>query len=491
MKSIVNLFIVLFYTALQAQAQNFQPIVADSNISFYLDPTTSKIHAIKIDSNYLTKNDRIFELHKTWNNDGSCVKPNGPSWLGSKFIVDQNGRYLFFSSTGDTVFFYPNTNINTEWLFYTYNSIDSNYVMAKITKKSVLSFLNITDSIIEISFKEYSQDGKALPVASMQYPIQISKKHGFISMYNWNELEYNGMKTTNKPLTIFGMTKYNLGETFLTQRKLYDFSIGDEFHYEIANLGPGISPNYKANRIKKVISKYTSNNTDTIIYTYSRKEFIDYMNTNKPNYNDTLINDTIKETRMVREDKLYVPNEPIPYPTYNGGYWGNELQWRKNDTRLRYSVPQVFYYTSDSICWRQAHGDPGETRTYMIGCGLFERISGGGIFTESSERLVYVNKKDGTLWGIPVKVGLVNQGVKNAFDLFPNPIHKGETLQIKIDKRGAYSLKILNILGEVLFTANAEAFNDHINLDHLNAGIYFINITENNHIVYSQKLIKE
>ena len=140
------------------QAQNFQPIIADSNISFYLDPTTSKIHAIKIDSNYLIKNNQIFELHKTWNKkDWSCVKPNGPSWLGSKFIVDQNGRYLFFNSTGDTVFFYPNTNINTEWLFYTYKN--TNYVMAKITKKSVLSFLNITDSIIEISFKEYSKDG--------------------------------------------------------------------------------------------------------------------------------------------------------------------------------------------------------------------------------------------------------------------------------------------------------------------------------------------
>lgn len=476
----VRLVVILLLTVIKTMAQEYHPVVLDSNISFYLNPATSKIHAIKIDTGYLTQNGQVYELHKTWNEDMECVKPNGPSWLGSKFVVDTNNRFLFFNSSGDTVFFYPNTDINTEWLFYTY--ANSNYVIAKITKKTILSFLSTTDSIIEISFKEYSQDGILLPVASMQYPIQISKKYGFVSMYNWNEMEY-----PNKPFTLFGMTKYNLGQTFLTKRKLYDFNVGDEFHYETVNIIPLLPNNYRANTIKRVISKYISNNTDTIIYTFSRKEFIDYFNNGKE---DTLINDTLKETILLREDKLYVPNEPILYGNSIGQYWGSELKWSVNDQRLRFNINSTYYYTSDSICWRQAHGDPGETRTYMIGLGLIETQSNLPLSNDYT-KLVYVNKKDGTLWGTPVKVGLMNQESINIFNIIPNPIHNGELLKVNINKIGKYNLQIINILGQLEYTANFETFSGTINLDHLNAGIYFVNITDNNNVIYTKKMLKE
>lgn len=72
-----------------------------------------------------------------------------------------------------------------------------------------------------------------------------------------------------------------------------------------------------------------------------------------------------------------------------------------------------------------------------------------------------------------------------AFVIFPNPAHK--TLFIKTDKVGVYTLKMLNVLGEVVYTGT---FSNRIELDVATweKGMYFIQFENEKKKVVTQKV---
>jgi hypothetical protein len=84
-----------------------------------------------------------------------------------------------------------------------------------------------------------------------------------------------------------------------------------------------------------------------------------------------------------------------------------------------------------------------------------------------------------------------NTNINSSFNLYPNPFKD----ELKIESKNQSSnttldVKIYNLLGQIERVEKLNSNNSNINLTNLKPGIYFIEIVDNSHKIYRQKIIK-
>lgn len=466
MKNLTFVILLLFFGKM-CIAQNYEPILVDSNISFFSNQN-NKIRGTKIDSSYQINNVNIFEFNKTWNiEDRSCIKPNGPSWLGYKMAIINN-QFLFFNQNNDTIYYHPSSNLGTTWRFYTFE--DSSYILAKISSKIVETFLNTFDSIIEYSFTTYDKNNNTIKSQLDNQTLKISKNYGSITI-----LEYLTFPVITVKSSLIGTSKNNLGKTYLTLKQTFDFEIGDEFHYEKFSYTTSPDDN-KTNSIHKILDKKYANNRDTVYYQIKRATYFYYAN--KADKNHLLI-DTLNVNYLINE-KQYLPNEPILNYASNEST-GREIVKNSLNNRRFFIVgsERIHYLIND--CWTQSHMDPGYSITYGEGLGFFSYDTyqfPGNL----NENMVYY-KKGVETWGVPFDNLSIEKIEKPSISVFPNPIARNEPLIINMMSEASH-IEIINMLGETVLTPKVSKNSNQIDISMLQLGVYFVKCSYlNNHFI--------
>ena len=151
-----------------------------------------------------------------------------------------------------------------------------------------------------------------------------------------------------------------------------------------------------------------------------------------------------------------------------------------------------FSYRKDS-CWTQIIADGClPIYSYYKGFGgPYYSCESNMDFTSESRELVYYKKGDKT-WGRPLIVSCIyDTQTKSELSVFPNPTN--DYLNINYNKSGfnTLTIKIYDILGELVKIENLKSDNKSINLTELKKGIYFYQVLENGRVVKADKLMVE
>lgn len=384
---------------------------------------------------------------------------------------------MFFNKNGDTIFYHPNSEVGTTWRLFTFK--DSSFITAKIEKKSWQMLLNVFDSVIEYSLVVKNYDSSLSSNIFNNYTLKISKNYGAIGLI------YEDILTEQFFIAnLCGVSKYKLGYNYLTQRKIFDFEIGDEFHIEEISFN-GNPDDYQSKIIKKVIDKRISIPNDTVIYKTARVTYKDYFSSS---YIDKLIRDTVLENYLIKDEDTYVKDEPI----INANSWGSE----GNDVKFFTSTSKYAFYsksyckikTNDS-CWTIIIDCPGESNYYMEGCGLFKFNGSLNSTIYRYEKNMVYYKKGVETWGVPFNNLSANSIEKIPINIYPNPITKNDKLVVNAPIY-LTKIEILNMIGEVILTANnINKTEETIDIDLLKSGSYIIRLTSLNNAVHIKLLL--
>lgn len=233
----------------------------------------------------------------------------------------------------------------------------------------------------------------------------------------------------------------------LTRGEVYDFEIGDEFHYEDHEL----SFDYPRSGTKiKVIDKYYSSNTDTVYYTFENQ-------------------------RVEQEDQW-----PRNYT------WGNVYTTQQS---LADTFAQLPIFDLDTIPTQNRTDSAGTyINFYSYTVGTFEPDVYGGAYGEgigvvnelsaspsmwsiSGHYLIYY-KKQNKEWGTPWDdiVSVEEELELNEVSIYPNPCQT--ELNVKVSS--PTEITIFSLLGKKMLSTNATMGTNIIDVSNLESGTYII-----------------
>lgn len=155
-----------------------------------------------------------------------------------------------------------------------------------------------------------------------------------------------------------------------------------------------------------------------------------------------------------------LPNGHIPYFT---GTWN---KWFQTNIYLGDSNPDPGIETVDSVLFK------------------FTFVS-DGINTNKEGWII-----DDITYGTIALVGINNIEKNNNFNIYPNPVTNEFTITAIETGKIYLQLKIVNILGEIVYQSLIEDQKSEINISDLPKGVYFVKMISANQIL-TKKIIKE
>lgn len=409
----INKFLILVFLLWQQRilAQDYQTIKPD-RITYFAD-AYNDIKCIRIDSvswhadsiYYPFSNIDLVDYY-------GCYTPYGPSWIGRKVIVREDGYNLFFNRNKDTIKLKTNAILHESWTAF--QKAGSEIIRAEVSATDTLSFLGLTDSVKTIEFQVYDASMVPIDHALNEMTILLSKNFGFIRTFNFNLfpelIGYNGFQQYD----LAGLSKPGLGVQNFTWFEVFDFQPGDELHEYYRDFDP------EREEIRKKIIKYLERNDfeDSIIYKVELTQSIinrRWIDSSYSDYSKDTVITRIKPYQLF--DKL--PGEPIV--SENGAYF---YTMRKDIflSKVGPSYSEILHFQSDS-CWMNPSFD-GCDPSYSYIKGL------GGPYYECDypwsiggreDKLVYYKKGEVT-WGVPLIITDIPQiPSQPVITVFPNP----------------------------------------------------------------------
>jgi hypothetical protein len=335
--------------------------------------------------------------------------------------------------------------------------------------------------------------------------IKISNSLGIVQ-----GLDFHLFPDDTVQLEIMGMENPNVGMHRLTWSEVYDFQVGDEFHYEGEDQETcwGSTPPIRKKRIELVTDVQDGPDQRTVeFYVYYWQQTLEPI----PNYTYITVTSqgTISRVYSMIDSTVSraMPNEAEATFTF---------QYYEDDTIALYYPVSFDQHASGRFSISYANG-----YSYSLGPGVYgyDNVNGGwsmlptvsgaeyttnwfgtgigrtdwyhyldnsfDVCFEKEESLVYF-KKGQMEWGVPISLSLitgidVNDELRNT-TVYPNPVRKGSNIFLGST---CNQLDVYDLTGKQIIKAKDVR---HMQTDNLKLGIYLLRINSESG-VSTQKLV--
>ncbi len=447
-------------------AQNYRLITASSTNNFI--DSQARLYSIRIDSTAIVGSDTLLFPYKILSPAYStnCQLMLGDSsWLGHKIIANNNGNYVFFNANHDSIFIQPGAALNNNWKMFAFTN--GNYIQATVSGINLQSAMGIPDSVKTISLQAKNSSNVVVPNIINGTTLSFSQNHGWIKTLNFKKFPYD---TVACSLT---------AALNLTAAGIFNYAIGDEFHFEDHYQDP-FSPSHFSykNTVKKILSKTISLNQDTLTYTYEKCQ-TEIRNISTPFHIDTIVSaDTSTEKIILSKNRFMsqLPYEPL------SSLNGYSIASINQTHHVRQKDLYIYYQYIPPICWKEMlTGYLPSHYTYLDGLG-------GGYYTvdyypANYFKLVYY-KKGAVTWGtpficepLPTSLQLLKND-NNPISIYPNPFSEYTTITFSnYNQADHFMFRLFDCIGKVY--ASFPVFQQQIILpkNNLAPGIYFYELT--------------
>lgn len=278
------------------------------------------------------------------------------------------------------------------------------------------------------------------------------------------------------------------GQDSISVRDIYNFDVGDEFHYNDYN--PAERSSYKL----IILSKSFSSNNDTVFYTASKfgnktvccptySSFDDTINFYRIGLNSYYYGNIREDTCWLQQDSITTAckgnYDSVTVSNYNGRLASKQMDYNQN-------AWDGFYYYSTTF-----------NSLYVIGLGVAV-YSSSYVNNFSSPQGVYNQlvyyKKGSEIWGTPLVLGVKeNQYSRdNKLSIYPNPTSGNLYVSAEGDK-AINAVSIYGIQGNQIksLVLNQKKQMMVFEIDDLSCGMYIVNVLFDDGSVINKKILKE
>lgn len=462
-----------------SKAQHYFPFLR-SNISYFEDQK-SKVYTLKIKDS--SNNQYNFEpnLHINPNFDeGGCDIKTNASWMGRKVIQVSDTSFWFINFEGKPITLYSNSKVGQSW--QAYSDGVTNFMFNHV-KDSILQIFGRTDTIKIIQTTLPAQSNTTQLVN-----VWLSKAHGLIktvNFYTFPKTFQLGILTYQFPstLTLVSEANTNLPLQNITWSDIYNFDVGDEFHYLdynfIVNYQPDLITTDTCRSIYIVYQKQSNN--DSLFYKFTRRQYCTFRKNDSLWYR--LVTDSVdviytKDTMLNKE-----PGLSRPRYTGNLGMGLYTIALNRNTIEKSTYISSIILGEFDS-CGLMAADLYNTPQFYYKGVGgpYYEEISNGFPGGSSTAHLLVYYKKLNQTWGNPwpQNLSVTNHSLQQKFSVYPNP--SKNILKVNNPNTREHNFKLVNMLGEVVFETTLNQGENNLNISSLKVGIYFYCIQQENQL---------
>lgn len=469
MKTLLFILILLGFTS-YSYAQNYQ-LISPTTTRHFKPGTLKTFYSIRIDSMTTVGSNNYYYNHKILQQASNAAYPcefthTDSSWIGHRIIQQNNGDYIFFNKQSDSIHISPNTSLGNSWQLYEFSNGD--YIEATVNSIGTQSILGTNDSIktVELQVKNNMNVAVAHPINGET--IVLSKNNGLVQIFNMWEFPNN-----LTPYILVGDENATTGIISLTDFDVYDYNIGDKFHfYNNYYIYGGIAPLSLSKEILEVLNKTISANQDSIIYEIKR--CVQTQSNFLSGEPDTVYTyDTIQQVITNTEQFNYLTNEMLKDSSSYSLF--NEIAYAT--PKRSFSKIGGYYYNSPSNCWESYIGTPPSNPYWVEGLG--------GPFYNSSlhtKALLYY-KKGSETWGNPINCNTftnIDQVYPNdhTIKIFPNPFLESATIQIKaFNAFDNWTFNLVDITGKTVRSISILQEKFTLEKANLSTGVYFYQLT--------------
>ena len=460
MKKLLLLFIIVF-TSCSTYAQRWE--LFKNDISHYTTPqqntamaisfyTDSVALTLRVDTVLLGSHITTTVFAKDYSGrltpfSRSCIGPSA-SILGDSLVENADSSIYYINNNK---LIWKNKN---QWKFF--RDSNNNELLISLDSVTVLN----GDSLKHFSFS--SSSNVAFDSAVFTTPFIVSKLNGMVKGF-----DFSYFPSEIKPISY-------LLKGFVKKSNIYDYAIGDEYHYQ-HKLALSMSYSTLDLYVLKVIGKVV-HNQDSVSYTFERKVREDKLVPmgqglvhQYRSYKDTIIKSYNWSHKLLLG--TYMDIRSLTTGTMNRGTVG------VYDSD--YAVPTFIDiseigWSGDSIC--DFTFETERYTSYIFGVGSFDYYSNGDISSwyESKEDLLYYKKGTKT-WGTPITIVIsdIKENTLSNIYFYPNPA-KDQFIIENIQEKTDY--KLVNVNGAMIERGIFKEASNSISMSNLERGIYFLQL---------------
>lgn len=222
---LLNILVILLISVHILKAQDYAAI-KPGQVPYFMKTADHYLFAIKVDSVSTDSIGQTFEFYKQWSfySNSGIICPILSNWIGPRCRLDANGEYIFETDNGEEVKIKSLAMIGESWDFY--QDLDGNRVVASVLDMVENSVLDGLDSIKIINLQLLDSNGILQNSPINDFQIHLSKSHGLTRMVHVRDF----------PQAVFqydldGYYSDNQEYNVLTWKEIFDYQVGDEFHY--------------------------------------------------------------------------------------------------------------------------------------------------------------------------------------------------------------------------------------------------------------------
>jgi len=392
MKKIFLLFFLVPY--LHLDAQDYQNICSPGITFFKGD--NNYLKAFRRDSVVaLGGNDTLFISYRTIRyNYSDCIDTTCGSVLGREVIKTASGWFWFFNAAHDTLKINSQASLNDTWIFC--NLPGHAHIEAKVTNIIVDSVPGTTDSVKVIIFQAKDSANNNIAHLLNGKFIKLSKHYGLSKM-----IDVVQVPSDTNSYQLAGKSVPGIGIRNLQWQEIFNFDVGDEFHYFYGE--PGFNDpdpdGYESKVIRKILNKTWSGN-DTVTYTEEICGLYSH------DWGSTWTYGHRTDTEIFHGGYSWLPNLPDEFIRI--GNIADRYSFMTDPVSNRrikmVNGPEAVFFDS---CWvyNNPHFFYNDGTTYLeegLGCtvSLTTMAVGSGLHTFGTTLVYY--KKGSETWGTPL-----------------------------------------------------------------------------------------